>query len=120
MVIMFKPKPAKSGDFELFTYEPKVNLSWEEIKTSWEGYFETTDEIDFFVTKRSIQDALKDISKLCTNKTYPIDELSKWEKKFKYWLTLFDSSAEVCYLFIFIFIFLLLLRLQYINLLIYY
>ncbi|CAI2201399.1 9073_t:CDS:2, partial [Funneliformis geosporum] len=80
--------------YELFTYKPKVDLSWEEIKTSWEGFFGTSNEIDFGVTKKSIKDALRDIPKLCTNKTYPINELSEWERKFNYWLTLFDSSVE--------------------------
>lgn len=97
-----KPKPAKAGDFELFTYEPKVDLPWSEIKMAWEGFFGTSDNIDFGVTKKTIKDALRDIPKLCTNKTYPISELNEWERKFNHWLTLFDPSEEVCYLSIFI------------------
>ncbi|CAI2199407.1 5594_t:CDS:2, partial [Funneliformis geosporum] len=59
-----KPRSAKSGDYELFTYKPKVDLSWEEIKTSWESFFGTSNEIDFGITKKFIKDALRDIPKL--------------------------------------------------------
>ena len=29
---------------------------------------------------------------MCTNDSYPINELDEWEKKFNHWLALFDLS----------------------------
>ncbi|CAI2199597.1 19682_t:CDS:2, partial [Funneliformis geosporum] len=88
-----KAKPIKYINSEsLFDYKARVDLSWEEIKNSWEDYFGTSFKLDFSVTKKSIQAALRDIPILHTNETYPILELYEWEQKFKYWLTLFDSA----------------------------
>ena len=73
-----------------------MNLSWDEIKTAWEGFFGTSNLLDFGVTKKEIKASLRDIPKLCTNDSYPTNELDKWEKKFNHWLTLFDPiDAEV-------------------------
>ena len=44
------------------------------------------------MTKNDIKASLCDIPKLCTNNSYPKDELDKWEKKFNIWLTSFDLS----------------------------
>jgi len=72
-----------------------VDLPWDEIKSSWEGFFGTTYELDFGVTKKSIQGALRDIPKLLTNETYPVNEINEWEGKFSYWLSLFDPADDI-------------------------
>ncbi|RIA80312.1 hypothetical protein C1645_838920 [Glomus cerebriforme] len=52
----------------------------------------TNSELLFTHTPKTIQDALRDIPKLCTNETYLVNKINEWEEKFNHWLTLFDTK----------------------------
>ena len=89
-----KPRPRKRekiSDDDFFQKTPSVaNLPWEEIKSGFESLYVCRS--DSLVKKKDIDSALRMISKLKSNKSFPANELKNWEKKFGKWLKEMDSK----------------------------
>ena len=89
-----KPRPhkhEKTNDYDFFQKKPKiVNLSWGEIKSGFENLYVC--KSDKLVKKKDINSALRMISKLKLDKSFPVDELKNWEKIFGKWLKEIDGK----------------------------